>query len=132
MMNQGNGRTVGLIAVLATTAVVAGCQATVYYTQLLPPPRPMVPHRVQDVQVLVVTPPAAPHVDVGLLQVTTGDGARTSTEMVARLRTDAATLGCDAILITGIEHQAPGRNGRPSMQASCIVYDAAPAPTSGA
>jgi hypothetical protein len=108
-------------AVFGGALVLAGCQATVFYTQLVPPPHAMAPHRVEDVEVLVVTPPVAPHVDVGLLQVTTGDGARTSTQMVARLRAEAAALGCDALLITGVENQA-GRYSRPSMQGSCVVY----------
>jgi len=122
-------KAIGAATALLGGALALGCwNATVYYTQLLPPPRPMVPRRVEDVQVLVVTPPPAPHVDVGLMQVTTGDGVRTSTQMVARLRAAAATLGCDAVLITSVENQAPGRAGRPSMQGSCIVYKAPPPP----
>jgi len=111
------------VVILGGVLGLVGCQpATVYYTQLLTPPHAMTPHRVEDVEVLVVTPPAAPHVDVGILQVTTGDDARTSTAMVARLRSEAAARGCDALLITTVESQAPGRTGRPSIQGSCVVY----------
>jgi hypothetical protein len=113
------------MAILGGALVLGGCQsALVYYTELQPAPRKMVAHRVEDVEVLVVTPPAVPHVNVGLLQVTKGDDANTSTAMVARMRASAAALGCDAILITSVENQSPGRFGRPSMQGSCVVYKA--------
>ncbi len=105
--------------------MLAGCPAEVYYTQLLPPPRPLVPRRVEDVQVLVVTPPPEPHVDIGLLQVTSGIDATDSTAMVARLRAEAAVRGCDAVLVTSIDNQSP-KDARPNVQGSCVVFEVPP------
>ncbi len=122
----------GAATVILAGAVLGGCSpATVYYRQLVQAPHAMVARPAENVEVLVVTPPAAPHVDVGLLQVTTGDGVHTSVEMMARLRMAAAELGCDALLITSVENQAPGRYGRPSMQGSCVVYTSPPPRTFG-
>jgi hypothetical protein len=115
-----------LAAVLAGTLLLAGCTtAAVFYTHLAEPPHPLTPHRVEDVEVLVVTPPTAPHVDVGLFQVTSGQDAPTAKDRVARLRAEAAAIGCDAVLITGVENQAT-RDSRPSVQGSCIVYKQRP------
>jgi hypothetical protein len=120
------------MAILSSAMLLGGCQpATIYYTALLSPPHAMAPHRAEDVEVFVVTPPAAPHVNVGLLEITTGDDLRTAKQMVARLRAEAAALGCDALLIMSIQNQAPGRYGRPSMHASCVVYKTVPPPAVG-
>ena len=126
-MREGNGRA-GLVAAVAGTLLLTGCPAAVFYTHLAEPPHPLTPHRVEDVQVLVVTPPAAPHVDVGLFQVTSGQDAPTAKEMVARLRAEAAALGCDAVLITAIDNQA-SRDVRASVHGSCIVYKQPPPAT---
>jgi hypothetical protein len=105
---------------------VAGCiPAEVYYTPLLRPPRALVPRRAEDVQLLVVTPPSAPHLDIGLLQITEGYDVPDSDALVTRLRAEAGARGCDAVLVTSIENQAP-KNARPSIHGSCIVYSLSP------
>jgi hypothetical protein len=112
-------------ALVVGAVLLSGCPAEVYYTQLLAPPHPLAPRRAEDVQVLVVTPPSAPHVDIGLFQVTSGVDATDSNAMVARLRAEAAARGCDAVLITSIDHQAP-KDARPNVQGSCVVFDVPP------
>jgi hypothetical protein len=114
--------------------LLAGCPAQVYYTGLLKPPRPLAPRRPEDVELFVVTPPARPHTDIGLYQITAGVDASSSTEMIQRLRTEAAARGCDAILVTSVDHQASEETA-PNVQASCVIYNqpvvpaaAAPAP----
>ena len=104
------------------TFLLTGCAAQVFYTQVLPPPHAVAPRRVEDVQVFVVTPPTAPHVNVGLFQVTGGMDAMDSNAQVARLRAEAAARGCDAVVITAIEHQS-SKDTRANVQGSCVVYD---------
>jgi hypothetical protein len=113
--------------------LLAGCPAQVYYTGLLAPPRPLAPRRPEEVELFVVTPPARPHSDIGLYQITGGIDANDSTAMIKRLRTEAAARGCEAILITSIDNQA-SKYTAPNVQASCIVYNqpaalAPPVPT---
>jgi hypothetical protein len=102
--------------------LLAGCPAQVYYTDLLPPPRQLAPRRPEDVEILVVTPPARPHTNIGLYQITEGVDAADSKAMIQRLRTEAAARGCDAILVTSIDNQAP-KDAAPNVQASCVVYN---------
>jgi hypothetical protein len=102
--------------------LLAGCPAQVYYTGLLAAPRPLAPRRPEDVELFVVTPPARPHTDIGLYQVTAGIDASDATAMIQRLRTEAAARGCDAILVTSIDHQA-SEDIAPNVQASCIIYN---------
>jgi hypothetical protein len=127
-MREGRARVrAGAAAAIVGGALpLVGCPADVYYTQLLRPPHPLVPRRAEDVQLLVVTPPSAPHVNIGLLQVTSGIDATDTTAMVARLRAEAAAHGCDAVLVTSINNQTP-KNARPDVQGSCIVYELPPA-----
>ena len=109
--------------------LLAGCPAQVYYTGLLTPPRPLARRRPEDVELFVVTPPARPHTDIGLYQVTAGVDASDSTAMIQRLRAEAAARGCDAIVVTSIDHQA-SEDIAPNVQASCVIYNQPAVPTS--
>jgi hypothetical protein len=109
--------------------LLAGCPAQVYYTGLLAPPRPLAPRRPEDVELLVVTPPARPHTNIALYQVIAGSDADDSGAMIQRLRTEAAARGCDAILITSIDNQA-SKYTASNIQASCVVYNQPAAPAS--
>lgn len=91
-------------------------------------------HRIEDVQVLAVTPPSAAHTDIGLYQIDPGFSMRSHGDdyeippLIARLRADAAARGCDAVLVTSVAYAA--RDRKPTVQASCVVYNrpVSPAP----
>jgi hypothetical protein len=134
------GGSAGSAAVLMFGGLLlAGCPAQVYYTGLIAPPRPLAPRRPEDVELLVVTPPARPHTNVGLYQIIAGSDADDSRAMIQRLRAEAGARGCDAILITSIDNQS-SKYTASNIQASCIVYNqpsvpappAAPAPAAPA
>ena len=135
-------RGVGAVRVFVLLGVLlaSGCAAKVVYTPLIPPPRPMSRRPGGAVEVLVVTPPARPHTDVGLLQAFPKAGTWDAPipEMITNLRERAGAIGCDAVLITSIDRRS-SRYHSQSIQASCIVYDdgapavdAAPMPRPGA
>jgi hypothetical protein len=116
---------------VALAAPLSGClPPEVYYTPVVKPPHPLAPRPVATVDVYLVTPPARPHVDVGIVQVVvSGDfdqGAQVVDTLLQLVKEKAAAVGCDAVLVTSIDrHGAKGRG--PSMEASCVAYkDAAP------
>ena len=111
--------------------LLAGCPAQVYYTGLLASPHPLAPRRPEDVELLVVTPPARPHTDIGLYQIVAGSDADDSGAMIQRLRTEAAARGCDAILLTSIDNQSTKYTAS-NIQASCVVYNKPAVPASPA
>ena len=102
----------------------AGCADRFLYTPVKPAPRPMSPRPGAAVEVLVVTPPARPHTDVGLIQAFAGASRwdETVDEMIGNLRERAGLLGCDAILIMSIERWVSAHHSQ-TIQASCVVYD---------
>jgi len=115
-------------ATIVIGGLLAGCAPLVQYTPLLEPPHRLVSHRIENVQVLAVTPPSAAHTDIGLYQIDPGFGDYEVPPLIARLRADAAARGCDAILVTSVAYAA--RDRKPTVQASCVVYNrpVSPAP----
>ena len=126
-MRVKRSRTGSAAVIVFGGLLLAGCPAQVYYTGLLTPPRPLAPLRPEDVELFVVTPPARPHTNIGLYQITQGIDASDSPAMIQRLRTEAAARGCDAILVTSVDNQASEYTA-PNVQASCIVYNQPPLP----
>lgn len=88
---------------LAIAAVfLSGCGFSVSYTKTNASPRRLAPRQPSTVEVLTVAPPERPFVEVGLFEIEqespqSGDSA----EMLEKLREEAATVGCDALVITG-------------------------------
>jgi hypothetical protein len=116
--------------ILSVALLLCGCEATIFYTQLSPPPRPLVPHPVEKVETFAVTPPARPHTNIGLFQIVEGVEPLDSAAMIAQLRTRAAQMGCDAILVTAIDHIRTQHHPS-NAQASCLVYDDPPTASRG-
>ncbi len=103
--------------------LLGGCGPQIYYTPLQPAPHQLASHRIEDVQVLAVTPPSVPHTDIGLYQISPGiGGAFDTASLIASLRAEAAARGCDAILVTSVAYVAYERRREPTVQASCVVY----------
>jgi hypothetical protein len=113
------------MVVLAVVCVLAGCADTVFYTPLNEAPRTLAPHSPESVEIISVTPPSWPHRNLGILQVVRGNPFHTLDELLAALRARAAARGCDAILIISIDRRE-GKYQSPSIQASCLIHDAAP------
>jgi hypothetical protein len=125
--------------VLASLAValacsLAGCAPAVYYTPLVAPPHPLAPRPVEKVDVYLVTPPARPHVDVGIVQVVLWgevDGQNVVDTLLGLIKEKAAEVGCDAVLVTSIDRQGrPAPHSAapdgPSIQGSCVAYKESP------
>jgi hypothetical protein len=114
------GAPVVCVAVMA----LAGCANPVAYIPLVVPPRPMISRRPEQVDVLLVTPPARPHMDIGFLQIACpySEDPNRYQELIRQMRGAAAVVGCDAVLIISATAVfGRGRSGG-SMQASCEVY----------
>jgi hypothetical protein len=109
------------LAWMALAFSTAGCAGRLFYTPLVSSPRPLAPRAIEDVEVFAVSPPPRPLVNVGLFQLISGLDNASIQAMVARIRSDAAARGCDAILITSIDHYR-SQNHSPSIQASCVVF----------
>jgi len=107
---------------LVVTLLMPACADTVYYASLNNPPQPMSIRSAEQVQVLLVTPPARPHTDLGLIQVIHGLNGHDIHEMLGSLREYAAKLGCDALLVNWIDLRS-GKHQTPSVEGSCIVYN---------
>jgi hypothetical protein len=106
--------------------LVFGCAAGVRSTLVHSPPRPLVPRSVGSVQVLQ-SPPAEPYVEVALLQVEQSEqleGAEQA-RLIARLREEAAKIGCDALYVPG-SFERKGASTRDAesdpLLARCIVF----------
>ena len=114
------------LLVLATALLVPACADTLYNTEIVPSPRPVSPRTADQVEVFVISPPARPHINLGLFQILRGFNDHTTRDMIASLRGQAAGLGCDALLVTSIDNQE-SKYQQQSIQGSCIVYNDAPA-----
>jgi hypothetical protein len=113
------------MAAISVACLLVGCADTVFYTPLNESPRPLAPRSPESVEVISVTPPSWPHKDLGILQVEQRNPSHTVDELLAELRAEAATRGCDAILIISIDRRV-GRYQAPSIQASCLIHNTAP------
>src|SRR5262245_50704835 len=85
------------------TLGLTGCGTNVTYTPTNRPPRALVRHSVQSVDVFSSGRPSRPHVEVGILEATqqTRLSVDETPEIIATLREQAAALGCDALVILG-------------------------------
>lgn len=108
-----------MVGTLAVTA--GGCAARIAYIPMVDPPRPLYVRAPAQVETYVVTPPARPHVDLGLVQVIRGAGDQSIGEMLYLLRVAAAERGCDALVITMIDTRR-AKNSPVSVEGSCEIY----------
>jgi hypothetical protein len=93
----------GIITVSFAIAALAGCGTTTQFASTNPSPRPLVPRPAAEVLVFASSLPAAPFVEVGIIQ------ARQSSELsgdempdiIAEMRRVAGQRGCDALVLNG-------------------------------
>jgi hypothetical protein len=115
-----------VLGLLAVTA--GGCAARIEYVAMAQPPRPLYVRAPDQVETYVVTPPARPHIDLGIVQVIRGASGQSIDEMLGLLHLAAAEHGCDAIVITMIDTRR-SKYAPVSVEGSCEVYtDAAAVP----
>ncbi len=110
---------------LAAAAVLAaGCGPYADYVPVFPPPRPLQARTAAQVDIFLVTPPARPHADIGMLWVATKDG--TLEQMLTLLRVTAGQHGCDAVVVTRVASRSAGLSTAVDLEASCEVYTSPP------
>jgi hypothetical protein len=104
-------------ACLVSALATSGCLGIdVTSTPLNEPVANMKPRSADSVEIFASGPPAQPHVDVALLHAYVY-AFQTRDDVVTALRTEAAKMGCDALVITSIQ--------MPKADAACVVYTAA-------
>ncbi len=125
---------------LATALLfIAACGSSITRTDINPAPKPMPPRPAASVEVFSSGAPARPHVDVAILEVEESSSFSVSDtgEMVSHLRSRAAAMGCDGVVIGGASSRDPGLTdkeslfvdnprGRKGFFATCIAYTDAP------
>ncbi len=118
---------------------LAACGTSITRTDLNPPPRPLAARPASSVEVFTSGAPARPHVDVALLEAEEASGWSTAStgDMIGSLRARAASMGCDAVVISGATSRDPGiadkeslfvehPRGRKGLFATCVVYSDLP------
>jgi hypothetical protein len=123
-------------------AVLAACGHQVAFTPLAVPPRPLQPRPESSVELFTASKPTRPYVVVGELGSRHDGAFSTSTddEVLLALRTAAAEVGCDAVVLTSeADHTnllVYGNKGSTkttkTFGAVCAVYTDAPAPAAAA
>jgi hypothetical protein len=126
----------GLVAVLAML-IVPACGTSVTETYIDGPPGTLAPRERHSVRIYASGPPAQPHTDVAILQVEQSHGLNEQglDIMLDRLRTRAAQLGCDGVVVGGMRE----RDGFPAgtafylldpgattLHGTCIVFKGQP------
>jgi hypothetical protein len=121
------------LAAACTVLIFSACGTSVTETYLNGPPGTTVPRGRHSVRIYASGPPARPHTDVAILQVeqSHGLGEQGLDIMLDRLRTRAAQLGCDGVVVGGIRE----RDGFPAgtafylldpgattLHGTCIVF----------
>ncbi|HEX7499310.1 MAG TPA: hypothetical protein VF524_03305 [Polyangia bacterium] len=128
----------GLAPALAML-IFSACGTSVSETYVNDPPATMTPRGRHSVRIYASGAPERPHMDVAILQVeqTHGLNEQGLDIMLDRLRTRAAQLGCDGVVVGGIRE----RDGFPAgtafylldpgattLHGTCIVFTNKPLP----
>ena len=104
-----------MLAVLA-----AGCYPYSGYVSVVPAPRQLQIRGPLQVHTFLVTPPARPHVDIGMLWASSAD--TTVDQLIVVLRTTAGQHGCDALVITSLNVGRHGLSTAGRIDGSCEIY----------
>jgi hypothetical protein len=124
-------------ALFVVVLTLAACGTSVKETFISDPPSPMTPRERYSVLVYASTPPTRPHIDVAKLEVEERHGIdeKGVDFAIDRLRTRAAAIGCDGVVVSGIrERDAIGVTSLPgggyrllnpnatTLRGRCIVF----------
>ena len=137
-----------LVALSLTLILVAGCGTTVQYVPTNASPVALEPRSPEQVQVFTSGPPAAPFVEVGIIQArqSTTLSVHEMPEIIAEMRKDAGKRGCHGLVITGANNTVSGGSGsatgavfgdssvdtKEGFSGACIVFTGEPAPAPAA
>jgi hypothetical protein len=110
---------------LLASLLFTGCAASVTATPVNAPPGQMIRRSPAQVEIFTAGAPTRPHVDVALLEAEPGLSERSTADLVARLRENAAANGCDGLVITGVDTQT-FRHGdeKKTVTGTCIMWTA--------
>jgi hypothetical protein len=106
-----------LLPTLAGLALLVGCESPLAYTALKSPPHEMHARATDSVEVLDGVPGKA------FTEVARFEGFRQGerAQVVPELRAYAAALGCDAVVVRGVETGSRTEHG---YRGTCLMYGA--------
>jgi len=126
---------------LWVVASAAGCGTSIQATMINSAPHAMRPRSLASVEIFSSGPPRRPYVDVAYLEAEQQSSYSfdDTADFLARLREQAARMGCDGVVIGSVTHAADPvasvtanvNTSRKGLTATCIVYlpDAAAPPS---
>jgi len=115
-------------ALIFTTLLAACTATTVNYSPLNPSPRALAPRPPSSIDLFASGPTERPHVDVGMITVEEGDvGESAPQELLALLRQNAASQGCDALVVSPPSSKSDSdflkyTHSRRIYSGTCVVY----------
>ncbi len=114
---------------LCFVVALGACGTTSGFMPTNPPPHPLTAKSPDQVEIFTASKPARDFVEIGILQSATASAAfgGGDFEMLRRLRTEAATHGCDGVIVTDSSKVAMANGDTASertgsFRAACIVY----------
>lgn len=107
---------------LLASVLFAGCAAQVSSTQVNQPPAPMFRRPAESVELFTSGAPQRPHTDVAVMEAEPGLSERSTGELIGRMREKAAAMGCDGLVVTGVDTQLTRHDERKTVTGTCIVY----------
>lgn len=114
-----------LVLASLLAALAAACGTQLQTTQINAAPRPLAQRSPASVDLFASGPPARPHTDLAVIEAQPGVFEDSTAELIARMREQAAALGCDGLVLTAVNNQLL-RHGeeRTTATGTCIVYTA--------
>jgi hypothetical protein len=96
-----------------------------------PSPRPLSPRPVTSVEVFTASQPPRPFVEVALIKASGSSQGDARTGLVQEMRSEAARIGCDGIVVNGSAETVAPHDGMGGSvlgySSACIVYTDTPA-----
>jgi hypothetical protein len=96
-----------------------------------PSPRPLSPRAVMSVEVFTASRPSRPFVEVAIIKASGSSQGDASKGLVQEMRTEAARVGCDGIVVNGSAETVAPHDGMGGTvlgySSACIVYTDTPA-----
>ena len=78
---------------------------------------------IDSVELFTSGAPQRPHTDVAVMEAEPGLSERSTGDLIARMRERAAEMGCDGLVVTGVDTQVIRHEGdRKTVTGTCIVY----------
>jgi hypothetical protein len=100
-----------LLVLFAVSLAMLGCGTSVRYAATNSSARTLRPRTVESVEVFTAAPPARSYTEIGLLEAEQESGLSSDRmpELIAHLRTRAAEIGCDGLVLRSATDRAQGQ-----------------------